>query len=473
MTQPKGHIKDENFRDSIATIDEEGKRNWIYAQRPKGKYYNARTLLSAVYLLLFFSIPFIRIDDVPLFQFDILERKFIFFSVVFWPQDFFIFGIGMLTFILFIVLFTVVYGRIFCGWVCPQTIFMEMVFRRIEYWIEGDATHQKLLNKQPNNINKLSKKAFKHIVFLAIAFLIANTFLAYIIGTDELFKIINEPVSLHKKGFVSILIFTGVFYWVYSWFREQVCLIVCPYGRLQGVMLDKNSILIAYDYIRGEPHSLFKKNETRTKGDCIDCKQCIKVCPVGIDIRNGTQLECVNCTACIEACDTMMEGVGLEKGLIRYDSENGIANREKLKITPRIMAYTSVLLVLIGVFIALLATRKDVDATVLRTPGMLFQKQGENQISNLYNIKIINKTLKDVPVTLKIESGKGLIKMVGKDILVKKDSKTESEFFIIIDKKDVKDRKTKLVIGLYSGSKKIETIKTNFLGPITLKKQTA
>ncbi len=471
MTPASGKNKEETFRDSLATINEEGKRNWIFAQKPKGKYYNARTWLSAVYLLLFFSIPFIRIEDVPLFQFDVLERKFIFFSVVFWPQDFFIFGIGMLTFILFIVLFTVVYGRIFCGWVCPQTIFMEMVFRHIEYWIEGDAAHQKMLNKQPNNFNKLSKKGLKHIVFLAIAFLIANTFLAYIIGTDELFKIINEPVSIHKKGFVAILIFTGVFYWVYSWFREQVCLIVCPYGRLQGVMLDKNSILIAYDYIRGEPRSLFKKNETRSKGDCIDCKQCVKVCPVGIDIRNGTQLECVNCTACIDACDTIMEGVGLEKGLIRYDSENGIANREKLKITTRIIAYTSVLFVLIGVFVTLLVTRKDVDATVLRTPGMLFQKQGENQISNLYNIKIINKTLKDVPVILKIESGKGHIKMVGKDILVKKDSKTESEFFILLDKKDIKDRKTKLVIGLYSGNKKLETIKTNFLGPITIKKQ--
>lgn len=461
--------KDETFRDNIATISKEGKRNWIYAQQPEGKLYNARTIISIFYLFLFFTLPFVRVHDEPFFLFNILERRFIFFGITFWPQDFFIFGIGMLAFILFIVLFTVVFGRIFCGWVCPQTIFLEMVFRKIEYWIEGDASHQRMLDKAPYNADKIIKKGSKHIIFFLLAFIISNTFLAYIIGTDELFKIIHEPLSQHIGGFILLLVFTGIFYAVYAWFREQVCLIVCPYGRLQGVMTDRNSILVAYDYIRGEPRGKYKKSGREDKGDCIDCMQCVKVCPGAIDIRNGTQLECINCTACIDACNLMMDKVGLPKGLIRYASEDGIAKGEKLRVTPRIIAYSSVLVALIGFFVILLATRKDIDATILRTPGMLFQQQENNMISNLYNIKLINKTHRDIPLTFKLESGGGSIKMIGKNMVVDKGSKAESEFFIFIPKSEINERKTEMVVGIYSEDKKLETIKTTFIGPITLK----
>ncbi|MCE3280702.1 MAG: ccoG, partial [Bacteroidetes bacterium] len=186
--------KNESFRDHIATVNAEGKRNWIYAQKPKGKLFNARAIVSLVYLILFFSLPFVRVHDDPFFLFNIMERRFIFFGVTFWPQDFFIFGIGMLVFILFIVLFTVAFGRVFCGWACPQTVFMEMVFRRIEYWIEGDAAHQKMLNRSPWNKEKILKKTFKHFIFFLVAFIIANTFLSYIIGTDKLFLMTKEPL---------------------------------------------------------------------------------------------------------------------------------------------------------------------------------------------------------------------------------------------------------------------------------------
>jgi cytochrome c oxidase accessory protein FixG len=461
--------EDQSFRDSIGTINESGKRNWVYAQQPKGKLYNKRTIVSVFYLILFFWLPFVRIDGDPFFLFNILERRFIFFGVTFWPQDFFIFGLGMLVFIVFVVLFTVVFGRVFCGWVCPQTIFMEMVFRRVEYWIEGDASHQRALNKAPYNAEKIIKKTAKHISFFLISFLIANTFLAYVIGTDELFKIIQEPIKMHVGGFTALLLFTGIFYAVYSWFREQVCLIVCPYGRLQGVMTDRNSILVAYDYLRGEPRGKFTKNQEKPKGDCIDCFQCVKVCPVAIDIRNGTQLECNNCTACIDACDHMMESVGSPKGLIRYASEEGIAKGEKLKFTTRIKAYTVVLIVLMGILAALLITRRDVDVTILRTPGMLFQEHDSTHISNLYNIKLLNKTHKDISVKLHLEAMKGEIEMIGKNIVIKKVSKAESSFFIILPKKAIHDRKTPILVNIYSGKEKLQTVKTTFLGPITLK----
>lgn len=466
--QNSNNTDNESFRDSIATVDKEGKRVWIYPTKPSGKFYNWRKYLSYIYLVLFFAIPFIKINDVPLFMLNIVEKKFILFGMIFWPQDFFIFMLGMLIFIVFIALFTVVFGRVFCGWACPQTIFMEMLFRRIEYWIEGDANYQKALKHAPWTTDKIMKRVSKFTLFFLLSFIIANTLLAYIIGVDEVIKNATEPISQHMGGFISLMLFTGVFFFVYSWFREQVCLIVCPYGRMQGVLLDKNSVVVAYDYVRGEERHKFKKNEVRTGGDCIDCNLCVKVCPTGIDIRNGTQLECVNCTACIDACDHMMESVGLPKGLIRYDSENGIKNKVKLAFTTRMKAYSAVLLLLIGVETFLLATRSDYDATILRAKGMLYQDQPNDQISNLYTIKLVNKTRKELPVELKVENFENAnIKIIGKDLHVKQEDISSGEFFVYLNRKDVKERKTKLEIGVYSNGKKIKTVKTNFLGPIS------
>ncbi len=232
---------------------------------------------------------------------------------------------------------------------------MEMVFRRIEYWIDGDRGAQIRLDKQEWNAEKIRKRTLKWFIFFIISFLIANTFLAYLIGSDRLIQYVVEGPLNHISTLISLLIFTAVFYFIFAWFREQVCIIACPYGRLQGVLLDNKSIIVAYDYKRGEKEkgrAKFKKNEDREttgKGDCIDCFQCVHVCPTGIDIRNGTQLECVNCTACIDACDCMMEAVNLPKGLIRYASEENIEKKAPFKFTPRLKGYTAVLVILIGV----------------------------------------------------------------------------------------------------------------------------
>ncbi len=240
--------------------------------------------------------------------------------------------------VIFIALFTVGFGRIFCGWICPQTIFMEMVFRRIEYWIDGDRNKQRKLDRQKWNAEKIKKRLLKWFVFLVISFLIANVFLAYLIGSDKLIKYITDGPLEHLSTLLPLIIFTAVFYFVFAWFREQVCIIACPYGRLQGVLLDNKSIVVAYDHKRGEGESgrkKFRKNEDRKAlghGDCIDCLQCVHVCPTNIDIRNGTQLECVNCTACIDECDHIMESINLPKGLIRYASENEIEKKETFKL---------------------------------------------------------------------------------------------------------------------------------------------
>lgn len=462
-------IKKESFRDALSTVDKEGKRVWVYPKKPKGKLTNARTLVSFLFLGIFFAIPFIRIQGEPLLLINIIERKFIFFGSIFWPQDFHFLLIGMIAFIIFIVIFTLIYGRVFCGWVCPQTIFMEMVFRKIEYWIEGDYKTQVLLDKAPMSSAKFAKKTLKHSLFFILSFVIANTFLIYFIGSDTWFHIVKDPVSSHASGFISIIVFTLTFYFVYAKFREQICTSICPYGRLQGVLLDKNSLVVVYDFIRGEGRSKIKKNEDRkaaAKGDCIDCNQCVNVCPTGIDIRNGTQLECINCTACIDACNFMMKKVGLAEGLIRLASEEQIMKREKFKLSTRMISLNAILLIIIAGLIALFSLRSDIETTVLRTPGILFQEQADNHISNLYSLKIINKTNLDIPLSLKVENTDAQIKMVGKDLIVNKQSYTDGAFFILLPKGAIKTIKTKLKIGVYSGSKKMETIKTTFIGPV-------
>ncbi len=269
-------------------------------------------------------------------------------------------------------------------------------------------------------------------------------------------------------GLAAMLIFSGLFYFIFSWFREQVCTIVCPYGRLQGVLLDRNSIVVSYDYQRGDPRGTFRKGEDRAKegkGHCINCTQCVQVCPTGIDIRNGTQLECINCACCIDACNSMMESVGQPKGLIRYTSERVIAEGSKLKFNARTIAYSIVLLILIGVIGYAMTARSTLEATVLRAPGMLYQDQGDGKFSNLYNIKMVNKTEEDLPITVNLLSHQGEIKIIGDQIIVKKQSLGESVFFIILDEKDLIKGKMDILIGIYSGDQLIEEAKTTFVGP--------
>ncbi|MFN8278465.1 MAG: cytochrome c oxidase accessory protein CcoG [Chitinophagales bacterium] len=458
---------DDTFRDSIGTVTKEGKRNWIFAKRPAGKLYNYRSYLSVVYLLLFFTLPWIKIHGEPFLMLNIVDRKFNIFGMVFWPQDFFLFVIAMLTFMVFIVLFTVVYGRVFCGWVCPQTIFMEMVFRKVEYWIDGDAVQQKVLAQARWNARKIYKRSLKFVLFWLISFVIANYFLAYLIGMDQVLLYVKEGVGAHLGIFIPLLVFTSVFFFVYWWFREQVCLIVCPYGRLQGVMLDRNSIVVAYDYVRGEPRGRISRHGDQQLGDCIDCLDCVKVCPTGIDIRNGTQLECVNCTACIDACNAAMERVNRHPDLIKFASEATIANNEKLRFTPRMVGYTAVLSVLVIVLCGFLATRKDVSVNIMRAQGALYQEQPGGKWSNLYTIKVLNKSHRDLPVALKVEDmpeGKASVNIVGQ-LIAKKEGDGDGVFFVIVDKGVFHTRKNKVTIGVYAEGKKLDAVTTSFIIP--------
>ncbi|PKP29531.1 MAG: cytochrome c oxidase accessory protein CcoG [Bacteroidetes bacterium HGW-Bacteroidetes-17] len=457
-----------SFRDHLATIDDKGKRLWVYAKSPKGKLTNYRTIVGVALLIFLFAGPFLKINGNPVLLLNFIERKIIILGMQFWPQDFHLFFLAMLSLFVFIILFTTTYGRVWCGWTCPQTIFMEFVFRKIEYLIEGNARKQKILSTQDWSYHKIWRKTTKHLIFYLISFIIGNTFLAYIIGIDSLKQIIFGNPLDHLGGLAAMIIFSGVFYFIFAHFREQVCTVVCPYGRLQGVLLDKNSIVVAYDYKRGEPKATFFKGEDRkknNKGDCINCTQCVQVCPTGIDIRNGTQLECINCTACIDACNSMMDAVEQPRGLIRYASEKMIAHSQKWKLNARSVSYSIVLVILLALIVYLFNTRSSLETIILRAPGMLYQEQPDGRISNLYNIKMVNKTNVDMPIEIRLLSNKGEITIIGDFTKVNAQTVGESVFFINFKSKEIDNQETVIEIGIFSNGQMIEQIKTTFIGP--------
>lgn len=464
---------DEEFRDSIAAVDKTGNRIWVYPKKPSGTYHNRRIIVTIILLSLLFAGPFIEIGGRPLLLLNIFERKFVVFGQAFWPQDFVLLALTLITLFVFVILFTVVFGRLWCGWACPQTLFMEMVFRKIEYWIEGDANQQRRLDRMGWTGERIRKKVLKHTIFVALSALIAHISMAYLIGKDAAWQIVQEPPSAHMAGFIGMVAFTGIFYSVFAYFREQACVVVCPYGRLQGVLLIKDSIVVAYDWLRGEPRGRRKRSTAEAqKGDCIDCKMCVHVCPTGIDIRNGTQLECVNCTACMDACDDIMVKVNKPKGLIRYASFNSIQNGIQRLITPRVIGYSVVLLALVSVLSFTLVTRSDVETTVLKVPGTLFQRTEDGLITNLYTIEFVNKTFDAMPLQVRVESpaGASVVLPEGSDILLQPEVLLKRMCFIRMPAAQVTEARTVVVLGIYQGDQLLEKVKVKFIGPVKSRK---
>jgi cytochrome c oxidase accessory protein FixG len=459
---------DDDFRESLATVDADGKRVWLYPRKPSGKFHNWRIGITVALLVLLFSGPFMRINGQPALLLNVFERRFIILGQIFWPQDFFLLAIVLITFFVFIILFTVAFGRVWCGWMCPQTLFMEMLFRKIEYWIEGDAPAQMRLDNAPWDVSKFLKKTAKHVLFMALSVLIAHTVMAYLIGTEATYNIIKHSPSEHPAGFIGLLAFTGIFYGVYAKFREQACIAVCPYGRLQSVLLTKQSIVVAYDWLRGEPRTHLKKSTAQVPaGDCIDCHLCVQVCPTGIDIRNGTQLECVNCTACIDACDHVMEKINRPKGLIRYASHTGIEKGQTKIFNSRILGYSIVLVALLGILVFALTTRSNIETNVFKVSGTLYTRDGAD-ILNLYNLEFVNKTFDAIDVDVRVESP-SFAKVVRADgglITIPATGLTKGVYFIRIPEAQLPEARTAVKLGIYVEGEKVETITARFIGPV-------
>ena len=472
--KPHGVAQDidwKDFRDHIATADKDGKRRWIYPKKPSGRLHRYRTLVSWVLLLVMFAGPFVRIRGNPLLMFNIIERKFSILGQIFWPEDSVIFAVAMLVFITSIIVFTTAFGRLWCGWTCPQTVMMEMVFRKIEYLIEGDGPAQKALSEGPWNANKVVRKGLKHGIFLVLSFVVGNTLLSYIIGSDQLAHIIRDDPRNHVTGLAFMVLFSLLFYAIFARFREQACTFICPYGRLQSAMLDENTIVVAYDDKRGEKRAPWHREQTAEQrrqaglGDCIGCRQCVAVCPTGIDIRDGVQMECINCTACIDACDSVMDKIGRPRGLVRWASLNGIETGAPLRYTARMKAYTVLLAALVCLLSFLVFTRADVETMLLRAPGALFQMTAEGRVSNLYTLKVINKTTHEIPVELRLEDHAGKIQIMGRGLSVPKEQLGQGSVLVELDAAKTRGGRVPLRIGVYSGGKLLQTLKTVFVGP--------
>ena len=463
-------VEAETFRDSVGTMDTTGKRKWVYPRKPKGKYTNYRLLVSILLLIIYFSIPFIKINGNPVLLINIIERQFYILGQPFYPQDFFILALGAITSLVFIILFTVAFGRIFCGWICPQTIFLEMIFRKIEYAIEGDRNKQIRLDNQAWDSEKIWKRSLKWFSFMLISLIITHIMFMYIVGYEEVFNIMQQGPFEKPTNFLVMVLFTAAFYFVFAWFREQVCTMVCPYGRLQGVLIDKETINVFYDYKRGENRSKWKKGEDRRaagKGDCIDCKQCVVVCPTGIDIRDGLQMECVNCTACIDACDEVMVKVGLPTGLIRYASEREIEEQTKFKFTTRMKAYTVVLAILTGFLGFLLYNRGEMEAKFLKQPGSSFFIR-DGKITNTYNYTFLNKSNETKTVIIKIIEPKDgeITSSAGNRIILKRDAIIKGTVNVSFPESQIKLSKQNLTLGVYDmNGELLDSYTTYFEGP--------
>lgn len=450
------------MKSSLVQINKIWGRFFIYPKKPSGSWHNKRIVVAVMLLLGLFLFPHLKMNGEQLVLLNFLERKFVFFGLIFTPQDFYLFALAMLFFFVFIVCFTVILGRLWCGWACPQTIFMEMIFRKIEYWIEGDANKQKKLDALPWNTEKISKKGLKHFLFLLISFAISNTFLAYIIGAEKLYLIANEPVSAHLGGFISIWIFTFVFYFVFAYTREIVCTVICPYGRLQGVLLDNKSLVVAYDYSRGEPRAPKLRHEHNgIKGDCVDCGLCVQVCPTGIDIRQGTQLECINCTACIDSCNQVMQKLGRMENLIGFHTQEFIQEKRPFKLSVKAYGYAAILLVLALVFSSLIYKREEVQTTVLRASGTLYQEHGDST-SNLYNVQLINKTNRDIHFQMQSEDPADRIQFIQAPQILKKESDQTLTFFLVKKNSEIKGFKSVVRFKIISDGKEISHAKSAF-----------
>ncbi len=461
----------ERFRAQLASVAPDGRRKWVYAKKPHGTFYRWRTALSILLLVFLAAVPFVKIGGQQFLLFGLLDRKFVLFGYPLWPEDFYLVVVLFLTGLVSIVLFTSVLGRIWCGWLCPQTVFLEMVFRKIEWWIDGSAGEQLTRHRGPWNFDRIWRLVSKQSIFFVISFAIANIFLAYVISGDTLKGYIKDGPTAHLSLLLALTAFTFVFYAVFARFREQACLVVCPYGRFMSALVDDNTVTITYDHKRGEPREKWKKNDTRNEGDtghCIDCHQCVAVCPTGIDIRNGIQLECVACTACIDACDEIMEKVKLPKGLIRYTSANALQSGITKWLTPRVKAYGSLWCALVLVTVGLFSFRSTLDINVLRSPGTTWTITADG-IANFYELQIINKGARDLPYTLKIVQPAGAtITSLGLVPDVPAGQMIKGRFLITMSQSlitSTSNRKVDIFVDVASDDKIVKQVKTELLIP--------
>jgi cytochrome c oxidase accessory protein FixG len=389
----------------LSTMNLDGTRRRIRPKLSKGRYYRRRWLTAWGLILGFTLIPIVKLNGKPLMLLDIGRGEFTFFGATFLPTDTFLLMLLLFGIFVGIFLITAIWGRVWCGWACPQTVYMEYLYRPLEVFIEGGRSRQIEIDRAGFSGRRLAK----NIVFFAVSAFLANTFLAYFVGWDRLLGWMTSSPAEHPVAFGVMLVTTLLMWGDFGWFREQTCILACPYGRFQSVLLDRQSLIVGYDEARGEPRKPWRKSEQRTAGDCIDCGLCVSTCPTGIDIREGAlQMECIACTQCIDACDQVMDRIGKPRGLVRYTSQAELESGERRFLRPRLVVYSAILLIMFGALGVSLAGKSTADVTILRGLGAPFQVLPSGEVSNQIRIKIANRTGEERSYGFELVDGRGL-----------------------------------------------------------------
>lgn len=449
---------------SVTTINEDGSRNFLHPSDVSGNFTRWRRIAGFFLLALYVALPWIPINGYPAVFFDLLERRFHFFGLTFVTEDLWL-GFFLLTglgFGLFYI--TALAGRLWCGWTCPYTVFLEHVFRRIERLIDGDAPARRKLDNAPWTAHKIFKRVLKHGLFLLCATLIAHIFVSYFVSIPRLYEYMQQSPLANAKAFGVMLFLTVTLYFCFAWFREQFCIILCPYGRIQSALTDDDTMVIGYDKVRGEPRG---KVSDPNAGDCVNCSRCVQVCPTGIDIRNGLQLECIGCSNCIDACNAIMDKVKRPRGLIRYDSLNGLEGRGRRILRPRVYIYTGFLLLGVLVMTLFVSHLHSSSAEVQRMRGQPFYVTADS-VRNQYELRLVNK--RNVPVTFTVHKAEDTPRGVAitgleEEITVKPQAEVSRPFFANVSKDDYHGKfMLDLVIEANPGDNRFED-SIDFLGP--------
>ena len=371
----------------------DGSRNWIRPKPSAGIWWRRRRVVAYALMIVFFAIPHVRINGMPAILLDLPRRHFTILGTTFLPTDTLLLMLLLASMVVAIFLFSALFGRVWCGWACPQTVYMEFLFRPIERLFEGGRSGSLIIDKERNHLHP--RRLLKYAVYLVLALVLAHTFLAYFVGVEALEQWVRLSPYEHPTPFLVMAATAALIFYDFTYFREQTCLIACPYGRWQSALLDNESLIVAYDAARGEPRAHAVKDRPANAGDCIACNACVATCPTGIDIRNGLQMECVHCTQCIDACDGIMDKVGKPRGLIRYASRDQLAGRPRHLLRPRVVLYPLALVLLLGGFVVALKSKAAADVTVLRSQAEPFSIEPDGRVSNQVRVKIANRSLRD------------------------------------------------------------------------------
>lgn len=420
----------------LATTDDKGNRIYLYPEDVKGIWKSRRDIFYVFLIALYLILPWIYINGKPALMFNIFTREFTFFGLTYHGFEPVLGFLLVASGLFFIGFMTSIFGRVWCGWACPQTVFIQSLFMKIERLIEGKARNRRALAQEPWTWEKIWKRSLKWIIFTIVSMHIAHTFIGYIVGPKELLQMsLGSPFD-NFGIFMATSICTVIILLDFGWFKEQFCIIACPYGRMQAVLMDENSLVVAYDTARGEPRGL-SADQSQKFGDCINCYHCVKVCPTGIDIRRGTQMECIACTMCIDACDEIMVKVKKPKGLIRYSSQNELDGKPTKKVTLRSIAYVIISLLLIGSFISLITASTNLKLEMLRgshEPFSLVTREGVTKVRNHFTLKVTHQGSEQYRVYVKLaeESLKDKIKLISPQPILNID-KTEKRFILFFE----------------------------------------